>query len=361
MAADVVAETEISAAVVGGTRTPLHDTSGMGRGRQGWGRNKRWEYWAVTTPGQILAMTISALDYAAVHELWVLDRATGQAIGTNVTGILNGNATLPASLGTGPARARSKKLHLAIDEPAIDELADSPGADGGTRLRGQTDRVHFDIVAARPAGHEALGVVVPWSGRRLQYTVKDVARPATGSLWIDGVETVLPSGESWAVLDHGGGRWPYSRHWNWGAGSGTTDGLVIGLLLGAKWTDGTGAAENALLVDGHLHKISEKFNLGPQHHGLDGAVAHPGAQCGPDLHALSREGLRHPAGCAQQPDAPVLWPLQRRGCRQRGQAHPGGKHCGLGRGRPQPLVALSPHAPRGAGQARARLRAAPRA
>lgn len=91
MAPDVVAETEISAAVglvlptgmlnpaaVGGTRTPLHDTSGMGRGRQGWGRNKRWEHWAVTTPGQILAMTISALDYAAVHELWVLDRATGQ-------------------------------------------------------------------------------------------------------------------------------------------------------------------------------------------------------------------------------------------------------------------------------------------
>ena len=31
---------------VGWTRHPLHDTSRIGTGRYGWGRNKRWEYWA---------------------------------------------------------------------------------------------------------------------------------------------------------------------------------------------------------------------------------------------------------------------------------------------------------------------------
>lgn len=36
--------------------------------------------------------------------------------------------------------------------------------------------------------------------------------------------------------------------------------MVIGLQLGAKWSDGTGAAENALLVDGGLHKISENLS-----------------------------------------------------------------------------------------------------
>lgn len=35
---------------VGWTRTPLITTDGIGRGRAGKGRNKRWEYWAVTTP-----------------------------------------------------------------------------------------------------------------------------------------------------------------------------------------------------------------------------------------------------------------------------------------------------------------------
>lgn len=238
----------LNPAAVGWTRTPLHDTSGIGRGRQRWGRNKRWEYWAVTSPTHIIALTVSSLDYAAVHELWVLDRSTGESIGANVTAILGGSATLAPSLGEGLARARTRKLRIDLDE-----------VPGGTRLRAVTDRVRLDVVAERPAGHESLGVVVPWNERQFQYTVKDVARPASGSLWLDGAAIEIPAGESWAVLDHGRGRWPYSMHWNWGAGSGVTDGRVIGIQLGAKWTDGTGATENSLLVDGRLHKISENL------------------------------------------------------------------------------------------------------
>ena len=102
-------------------------------------------------------------------------------------------------------------------------------------------------------------MVVPWSPRLFQYTVKDVARPAVGRLWVDGVEHAVPAGESWAVLDHGRGRWPYSMHWNWGAGSGVVDGRVIGLQVGGRWTDGTGSTENALVVDGRVHKVSEEL------------------------------------------------------------------------------------------------------
>ena len=38
--------------------------------------------------------------------------------------------------------------------------------------------VEVDLAEPLPPGHEALGVVVPWSHRPFQYTVKDVARPA---------------------------------------------------------------------------------------------------------------------------------------------------------------------------------------
>src|SRR6478752_3016033 len=53
--------------------------------------------------------------------------------------------------------------------------------------------------------------------------------------------------------------WPYDVSWNWGAGSGVSDGRVIGVQLGGQWTDGTGSTENALFVDGRLHKISEEL------------------------------------------------------------------------------------------------------
>ena len=48
-------------------------------------------------------------------------------------------------------------------------------------------------------------------------------------------------------------------HWNWGAGSGVVDGRVVGVQVGGRWTDGTGSTENALVVDGRVHKISEEL------------------------------------------------------------------------------------------------------
>ncbi|MEU4015546.1 DUF2804 domain-containing protein [Microbacterium sp. NPDC028030] len=235
---------------LGWSRTPLHDTSGI-PGRGHWGRNKRWEYWNVMTVSHIIAFTISCVDYMALHEVWVLDRATGEEIGTTTISPGGRSATLPPSLGDGPARARTRRISLDVDE-SFD----------GTRLRGTTPRVSFDMLATRPPGHESLGVVVPWRRgdeiSRFQYTVKDVARPVAGTVTVDGTPHDVPPG-SWAVLDHGRGRWPYRVHWNWAAGSGLVDGRVIGLQLGAKWTDGSGATENALLVDGHLSKISEEL------------------------------------------------------------------------------------------------------
>lgn len=253
---------------VGWSRTPLVNTDGIAARRGGgtrapyaWGRNKRWEYWGVTTPTHLIALTVSSIDYAGVHSLWVFDRATGAEIAVDAVVPLARDVELPGTLGTGPARARAKVkgglLRIDVEE-----------TDGGTRLRASAPRLELDVVAERPEGrsladHEAMAVVVPWSNRLFQYTVKDVDRPAHGSVTIDGERQEVPTGESWAVLDHGRGRWPYDVRWNWSAASGyvdDTDGRHrIGVQLGAKWTDGTGSTENALTVDGRVHKISEEL------------------------------------------------------------------------------------------------------
>lgn len=232
---------------VGWARRPeLVDTSGLTRrpGRT-WGRTKRWEYWNVISPTHILALTVSNIDYAAVHEVWIFDRASGQTWGTSVTQLISTSPTeLPRDFG-GPARARAKGLNIEVTP-----------TDDGTRLRAQVADAAFDISVHRPASHDCLAVVVPWSDKRFQYTVKDVALPAAGTLTVDGVRHDVADG-SWAVLDHGRGRWPYNVRWNWAAASGITGRHTFGLQLGGKWTDGTGTTENGLVVDGHLHKIHE--------------------------------------------------------------------------------------------------------
>ncbi|GAB3574277.1 DUF2804 domain-containing protein [Leifsonia lichenia] len=233
---------------VGWSRRPLHDTSGID-GRTSWGRNKRWEYWAVTTPTHIVSLTVSSLDYASVHGIMIHDIRSGTTVERGAVAPLGGSAALPSRLGADAARARTRSLSIDIDD----------GAEG-SRLRGRAAGAAFDIIAERPDGHEVLAVVVPWSQTRFQYTVKDVARPAAGWLELNGERVDLPVGQSWAVLDHGRGRWPYRMQWNWGAASGTADGHTIGLQLGGKWTDGTGSTENGVLVDGTLHKIGEELD-----------------------------------------------------------------------------------------------------
>jgi len=230
---------------IGWARQPIVDTAGIGRG---FGRNKRWEYWNVATPSHILALTVSSIDYAAVHEVWVFDRATERTWGKGATVIPSHDARLPAGVESGPARARAKDLEIDITpEPT------------GARLRARIPGASFDVFAELPEGHERLAVVVPWSSTRFQYTVKDVARPASGTVTVDGVTHEVPAGQSWAVLDHGRGRWPYDIAWNWGAGSGVSHGRTIGIQVGGRWTEGTGSTENAFFVDGRLHKIHDEL------------------------------------------------------------------------------------------------------
>lgn len=228
---------------VGWARQPIVDTTGLGRGA---GRNKRWEYWNVTTPTHIVGITVSSIDYACVHEVWVFERATERTWHRAVTVIPARGAVLAPRLEHGRSMARAK--NLAID---IDELS----ASRGTRLRVEIPGVSLDVTAWLPEFHERLAVVVPWSETRFQYTVKDVARPVSGTLRVEGVECAVEQGSAWATLDHGRGRWPYDISWNWGAGSGVSGARVIGVQVGAKWTAGTGVSENAFFVDGRMHKI----------------------------------------------------------------------------------------------------------
>jgi hypothetical protein len=232
---------------LGWARRPLIDTSGI-NGRQVWGRNKRWEYWNVATPTHVLAMTVSNIDYAAVSEVWVLDRRTEQTWGRAPTVLPARGVQLPPSLNQGEATAQAKDLRIEIVH-----------VDGFTRLRADIPEVKIDVMVTRNPGHDCLAVVVPWTTRRFQYTVKDVALAASGSVTIAGTKHLVPEGQSWAVLDHGRGRWPYDVAWNWGAGSGLMDSRPFGIQVGGKWTAGTGATENGILIDGVLHKISEEL------------------------------------------------------------------------------------------------------
>ena len=117
---------------------------------------------------------------------------------------------------------------------------------GAVRARGGTC---IDI-DQRPGRHRHLGRAPPecgwtwtcrcrpgtsrsaWSCRgaptRFQYTVKDVGRPVLGTLELHGPTYPIGEADSFAVLDHGRGRWPYAITWNWAAGAAPGRAIQLG-------------------------------------------------------------------------------------------------------------------------------------
>ncbi len=239
---------------LGWSRRPLHRANLRG----GFGRTKRWDYWAILAGDLVVAVTYADLDYLGIADVFWVDLARARSGGRQV-GVPGGHGiALPDLPGTAPLRYRSRKLELDIVD----------AEDGSTSIRARwTERDGtpgaLDARVALPAGHESLNVVVPFRERLFQYTSKHQARPVTGAFTLGGVSRALERAEggAWGVLDVGRGRWPYRTHWNWGGGAGRAagGGPVVGIQIGGKWTEGTGATENGILVDGRLTKIGEEL------------------------------------------------------------------------------------------------------
>lgn len=236
----------------GWSRQPLHRANLRGAH----GRKKRWDYWCITSPDLYLSLTYADIDYLGTISVWVYQPSTGIEVDLAKVVPFACGFALPDEPCTATSAAEAGGLAVEIDEGA-----------GRTRLTasaGSTPHgpLEVDLVIERPAGHESLNVVIPWSARRFQYTSKQNTRSARGTVRLgDTVHTLgAPSDPAFGTLDLGRGVWPYSTNWNWAAASGIADGgQLVGLQFGGKWTEGTGHTENGLCIDGRLHKIGNEL------------------------------------------------------------------------------------------------------
>jgi hypothetical protein len=253
----VYAEPEITAAVdlcgadgllnreaIGWSRQPLHRCN-LGPALQ---RKKKWNYWAVTSNDLLFSATIADIERFQLGGTYIYHRATKRHIEKAVV-VAPGTIAIPEGVGG----------DMVIDHASMRVALTDEGS--GTRIRVEAADfggapLEADIVVERPAGHETLNVVIPWSDEVFQYTSKQNALPASGYVRLGG-ERIDFAQPAFGCLDYGRGVWPEHTVWNWGSASAVQDGRTIGLNLGGQWTDGTGMNENGICVDGRLTKISE--------------------------------------------------------------------------------------------------------
>ena len=241
----------LNPAARGWSRHPLHRANLDGP----WGSNKRWDYWAILAGDVVVSCVYSDIDVFGLADVWWADLLTGDSGGTAIL-VEAGVLSVPEVPGTRPLRVDEGGLALTIEDGA-----------GWTRLRATWTEDDgrpgdFDITVDRPSGHESVNVVIPWDDSLFNFTSKEQALPAAGSLTVGGRHwTFGGPGEpdAWGVLDVGRGRWPHEITWNWGGGAGRSGDHVVGLQVGAKWTGGTGFTENGILVDGTVSKLGREL------------------------------------------------------------------------------------------------------
>lgn len=233
----------LNPAAVGWSRQPLHRPN-----LRGWGRNKRFEYWCVVAEDFVVTANISHHDYRANLASAFIDLATKRVVSTRENQWLPPRGTLSNSAANAPMDAKGRDIQVRL----------TPNA-AGVAIEVETKRTRVALQVFDEPGRESMGVLVPWSDKLFQYTRKNNCLLVEGRVVVDGVERRIERGRAYAIHDHGRGRWPYDTRWNWSAASGDTDGRQIGLQFGGKWTVGTPSTENAVRIDGRLHKISQEL------------------------------------------------------------------------------------------------------
>lgn len=221
-----------------------------------WGRKKRWDYWSIQAGDLIISGVVAHLDFFGTSDVWWIDLSDASTGGRGA-GVPKGTGfEVPDLAGSEPISIRTKNYSFDMQD---DESGNTFLSARWTEESGEPGEL--DVVIEMPPGYETLNVVIPWSETVFQFTSKHQARPARGTMTVgDRTWTIGEDDNAWGVIDIGRGRWPYETRWNWGGGAGrSTNGVVIGLQFGAKWTEGTGHTENGIFVNGRLSKIGREL------------------------------------------------------------------------------------------------------
>ncbi len=214
-------------------------------------RIKRWDYYGVTTPTHFFSATIGDIGYLGSIFVYLIDLATSEYHEETLTIPLARGIALPRNSTEGESVFDSGKvrLHFRAESDARKLSVTWPNF-GGRDLSAE-------VTLHLPREHESMTVVIPIARNRFYYNRKVNCTPAEGWIKRGDEQIEIHPANSLGNLDWGRGVWEYNSFWVWASASGfLPDGRTVGLNMGYGFGDTSAATENALILNGHIHKLA---------------------------------------------------------------------------------------------------------
>lgn len=216
-------------------------------------RIKRWDYYAIFTPGRFFSATIADLGYAGNIFVYTIDFTTGDLHEEGIVVPLGKGIVLPRNSTEGDAHYANKDLSLDFTLHGQDRKLSVNWPDFHDGLG-----IAAEINLRQPRDHESINIVIPIGSKRFYYNRKINCLPASGYIRYGEISEDLSPETCLGSLDWGRGVWEYSSFWKWASASGfLADGRTIGLNMGGGFGDTSRASENAFFLDGTLHKLDQ--------------------------------------------------------------------------------------------------------
>ncbi|RMF16906.1 MAG: DUF2804 domain-containing protein [Candidatus Dadabacteria bacterium] len=211
-----------------------------------------WDFFTVMSPRAAANFTLARIGRIQVCAVDLIDFGRG-GDRANVR-LLRGDGLQLSAAPRGPAVARGRRTWVRYDLAGPQATLSADLA----RLL-VLPAIQADIALDWPDADESLNCVFPFPEQPggFFYECKVAGMPATGSLRVGADAYHFDPSDSFGVLDWARGLWPKRAFWRWGAFAGWVDGRRVGANFGHGFGDQSEAGENALFVDGHLHKLGD--------------------------------------------------------------------------------------------------------
>jgi len=216
-------------------------------------RLKEWDYYGLTTPEYFLALCVSNIGYAGLAFAYYIDFASGEITERTVVTPLGRGCTLPHSSMQGDIHFSGSGVTMSFGHLNLSRRLRVRWPDF---RNGET--LQADLLLQQPKDLDSITMSTPIGKKRFYYNHKINCMPASGTITLGNIRHDVAPDSAMGSLDWGRGIWEYKSFWNWASASGfLPDGRSIGLNLGKGFGDLSHATENAVYIDGRMHKLDD--------------------------------------------------------------------------------------------------------